>query len=80
MLGGLCLIALGVLGYMGAPAFVVVPFAALGGVAWVFRPSLGAAAAGAAWSWGRYFRGLPVVSAIAVAGFAAGAGLRLLGI
>ncbi|HHS94359.1 MAG TPA: hypothetical protein ENK63_03335 [Rhodobacterales bacterium] len=78
MLGGLCLIALAVLGTMGATALVVVPFAALGGVAWVFRPQRGHEAEAVRFSWARYWRGLPVVSAIVLAGFALGVGARLL--
>lgn len=80
MLGGLALIALGLLGNMGFSPWVILPFALIGAAAWVFRPGRGAARRGhGGWSWASYFAGLPLVSLLAAAAYGLGWGIAALG-
>jgi hypothetical protein len=83
MIGGLLLIALAVLGYMGVSGIVVVPFVLLGAAAWQFRPrrgqDQGQAAAVPGWSWSAFARGLPIVTLICAGAYGLGWVLRVLG-
>lgn len=80
MLGGLLLIFLILLGYMGFSPLVILPVALIGAAAWVYRPRRGAGRGQAVlpdWSWRSYLTGLPWVAIIAALAYALGWGMRV---
>ncbi len=78
MIGGVLLILLAVLGYMGMSGIVVVPFVLLGAAAWQFRPQRGQESL-PGWSWRAFARGLPIVTLICAGAYGLGWALLALG-